>query len=452
MSVLSLLIYQVDARQLTGYCQSHIHEEISLYGFNGLENYLLSQSETDSNGNFVLEYPEDYTGIGYIKISDTTGFYLVLHELDINVNITYTDKILNVDFTNSYENKIFKEYAVQHTQRENALSAWRYLQQLYDHSDLLNKDRNYKKLIDDEIESIKYDDYNYLINLEKATYVSWYLPKRKLLDDMSNSIKISKEDIPKYVEQFREIDLDDLKLIRSGLYQDLLICHFILIEKMNIAFDSILYEMNISIDYIIENLSRNNILLSKTALYLFNMFEKRSLIKSSEYLALAMLSNESCLLDTNVAKRFETYRKMKEGKIAPDFVFNDDIFKNGVPFTSASSLSQINSKYKLIIFGASWCETCTSELSSLMNLYDKMKSKSIEVIFVSLDTEQSQFKKYSSKFPFISYCDYQKWNSRPVMDYLVFATPTIFLLDSKNQIFKRPISIEHVKSIVDSME
>jgi hypothetical protein len=59
------------------------------------------------------------------------------------------------------------------------------------------------------------------------------------------------------------------------------------------------------------------------------------------------------------------------------------------------------------------------------------------------------FKNFASIFPFISFCDYQKWNSGTVKDYYVFGTPTMYLLNEKREILLRPNSVKQMDSWVD---
>jgi thiol-disulfide isomerase/thioredoxin len=112
-------------------------------------------------------------------------------------------------------------------------------------------------------------------------------------------------------------------------------------------------------------------------------------------------------------------------------------------------LSNIESDYILVIFGASWCPQCTGELSQILLLYKKWKALSVEVVFVSLDEDEKLFKSFAGVFPFISLCDYKKWVSPFVKDYHVFATPTIYLLNNKLEILLRPNSVKQVDSWVD---
>lgn len=59
------------------------------------------------------------------------------------------------------------------------------------------------------------------------------------------------------------------------------------------------------------------------------------------------------------------------------------------------------------------------------------------------------FKSFAGVFPFISVCDYKKWESDIVKSYHVFATPTIYLLNNKREILLRPNSVSQIDAWVD---
>lgn len=103
----------------------------------------------------------------------------------------------------------------------------------------------------------------------------------------------------------------------------------------------------------------------------------------------------------------------------------------------------------MVVFGASWCPKCVEELSQIRNFYPKWKVQDVEVVFVSLDDDPQTFKNFAGTFPFISICDYQKWESPAVLAYHVFATPTMYLLDENREILLRPNSVAQMDSWVD---
>lgn len=72
-------------------------------------------------------------------------------------------------------------------------------------------------------------------------------------------------------------------------------------------------------------------------------------------------------------------------------------------------------------------------------------------MYISLDEKKEDFNNFASKFPFLSFCDYKKWNSPVAKQYYVFGTPTMFLLDSKREILLRPNSVQQMDAWVDWM-
>jgi len=71
------------------------------------------------------------------------------------------------------------------------------------------------------------------------------------------------------------------------------------------------------------------------------------------------------------------------------------------------------------------------------------------VIFVSLDEDKQVFKNFAGIFPFISICDYKKWDSPVVKAWHVSGTPTMYLLDNELKILLRPKSVQQIDAWVD---
>jgi thiol-disulfide isomerase/thioredoxin len=141
---------------------------------------------------------------------------------------------------------------------------------------------------------------------------------------------------------------------------------------------------------------------------------------------------------------------MKKGNTAPDILFKGDNFApsyglNNLP----KKLSDFKSKYTVVVFGASWCPTCTQEIPEIAKLYPKWKQNNVEVVFVSLDEDKESYRNFVKDLPFLSTCDFKKWESPIAKDYYVFGTPTMFLLDEKRKILLRPNSVKQMDAWVD---
>jgi len=329
------------------------------------------------------------------------------------------------------------------------MSAWVYLRKIYKQDPLFVSKATPANAIETEIERIKIEDQKFLDGLNSKSYISYYLPIRKLVSSVGTVAQYRTEEIPATIAAFRDLDYTDSRLYKSGLLQDVIDAHFWLIENSGRSLNSVYIEMNKSIDILIENLIEDEAKLNEVGNHLFKLLEKRSLFKASEYLALKLLNKSSCVLESNFENQLESYRAMKIGNTAPDFVFMGDVSAPGYNQMKPHKLSDIEADYTLLVFGASWCPHCPQELAQIKQLYSKWKSQSVEVVFVSLDTDQQIFKSFSTVFPFISICDYKKWESDVVKNYHVFATPTYFLLDYKRNIVLKPSTAEQMDAWVD---
>ncbi len=290
----------------------------------------------------------------------------------------------------------------------------------------------------------------FLENLPQNSFVSYYLPLRKLVSSVSTIAQYRTEEIPATFAAFRKLNYADSRLYKSGLLKEVIESHFWLIENSGRSLDSVYIEMNKSIDILVENFLPDEQKLNEITENLFKLLEKRSLFSASEYLALKLLNEQGCTINNNFTAQLESYRAMKKGNIAPDFNFNKDIIATGYEATrQPQKLSDIKSKYKVVVFGASWCPQCPQELVTISGFYKKWKEKGVEIVFVSLDEDEQLFKNFAGVFPFVSICDYKKWNSPIVQNYYVFATPTIYLLNDKQEILLRPNSVSQLNSWVD---
>ena len=451
--IIALVIFSANAysqNTIKGTFPNLANQQVKLEGFNGFQTYPIDSARTNSDGKFILKYSGDDYGMGYLVSTDKKPFIVVLSAEDIELKGETLSYPTTIQVIKSKENKLFGQYASEHPRREQALSAWEYLEKIYKNDPLFSVQEVPKQAIANEKQRIKAEDSLFLASLVPETYVSWYLPVRKQVSSVSTIAQYRTEEIPAAIALFRSLDYTDKRLHKSGFLQDVIECHFWLIENSGRSLDSVYIEMKISIDRMIEKLFSDEQKLNEITEYLFKYLEKRSLFEASEYLAIKLLNEQSCTINNDFAAQLESYRAMKKGNIAPDFEFRDDCFAPGyAPGKSPQKLSDLRSKYVMVVFGASWCPHCPEELSRIVRLYEKWNSSGVEIVFVSLDEEREVFRSFSGVFPFISVCDYKKWGSPIVKAYNVFATPTFYLLNDKQEILLKPNSVQQIDAWVD---
>ncbi|HEX8577571.1 MAG TPA: TlpA disulfide reductase family protein [Flavobacterium sp.] len=446
--LLFTFVFKGYSQAITGNLSQLVNQELKLEGFNGLKMYLIAKTTLDNKGNFSLKYTKSDIGVGYLTAMDNKPLLVILSGEDIALEGEALSFIETIKITKGAENKAFETYANNHLKREQALSAWIYLEKIYNSDPLFKVQDAPAQAIQKEKQRIKQEDAVFLNNLPKNSYVRWFLPTRKLVSSVSTVAQYRTEEIPATFAAFRNLDYADHRLYKSGLFKDAIDSHFWLLENSSKSLDSVFIEMKISIDAMVKHLVKDNKKLNEATNYLFHLLERQSLFKASEYLALKVLNEKSCTLDTDLAKQLETYRAMKKGNIAPEIVFDKAFFAKSNQ--AVSTLSGFRSKYTLVVFGGSWCPKCKEEFLQISNYYDKWKSKGIEVVFIGLEDDQKSFIDFTANFPFPSYCDLKKWDGKIVTDYYVFATPTMFLLNDKREIALRPISVAQVNAWVNT--
>ena len=263
-------------------------------------------------------------------------------------------------------------------------------------------------------------------------------------------VNTSPKETQSSINIFKNINFSDPQLYSSGLIFSIIERQFWALQKSGLDEATKLRELNASVDIILDSVKKNEKLYNDLVKYLFQYFEKYSLFTASEYIALKALNQKEVNLNSALVNKLESYRKMRVGNMAPNFELVGDILKNGVVLKNTVRLADINAKYKLIIFGGSWCSQCRSEMIQLLPRYNNWRSKGLEVVFISLDTDKKEFENFTAPFPFYSACDYKKWETQAAKDYYVSSSPTIFLLDSDNKIILRPPTVASLDSWIDS--
>ena len=426
---------------------------LKLIGYSGFETYLIDEDITNSKGEFSFKYSSDDFGCAYILNEDNQSYIVILNSTEkliirgSRISNPNTIKILR-----GIENKLFDQYSIEHKKREQTLLIWDNLIKTYSGDSLFIKHNNLIPLMQKEKTRIRSEDSLFLSSLPENSFIEYYLPLRRLITSAYTSVQFKPEMIPQILSTFRQVDHKSKHLYKSGLLKEVIETHFWLIENSGFGRARISNEMKKSVDFLILDLIGDTEKLNLIFKHLFHYFEERSLFDFSDYLAKSLLSSNRNILDVQLLFELEAYVTMQKGKIAPDIKFHGDlILPPGIDEKNMpKSLLDLNHSKKLLFFGSSNCGQCADELKKLTKFYDYVKGSDIEVIFISLDTVKEDFLNTSSTLPFFSFCDYKGNQGQAIIDYHVFASPTIFLLSDDNEILLKPNSIDHLNAWISS--
>lgn len=123
----------------------------------------------------------------------------------------------------------------------------------------------------------------------------------------------------------------------------------------------------------------------------------------------------------------ELYPPTLEGKTLPAFSIPNEAKQI---FTSQQLLS--GHKYTLIDFWASWCGPCRKSIPELKQLYSVYKDKGFNIISISIDKKEADWKKAEKEenLPWPSFLDKQGLSNQ----FYVKAIPNLFLIDESGKV------------------
>jgi peroxiredoxin len=152
----------------------------------------------------------------------------------------------------------------------------------------------------------------------------------------------------------------------------------------------------------------------------------------------------------DIKSNLMSLKKVDIGQKAPDFSMND-------PKGNKISLaSKVGSKLLLVDFWAGWCSPCRQENPNVVKVYREFHSKGFEIIGVSLDQTEAQWKKAiaDDNLTWTHVSDLKYWNNEAARLYSVRSIPANFLLDKDGIIIAKDLRGEElynkVKEVVNS--
>lgn len=400
-----------------------------LSGYEGTAEKELAKTVTDGEGHFTLTYPAGYVGAALLHPKGSGSVIVLLNHENFTMQWENLKDFSTLAFTGSPENDAFAKGIRLNEETEQKLAGLQYLQPLYSNQQVqakwLQSEINAQRLVFD----------SYISSLPNRSYAGEYLTLRKFLGDMQMTQSRYKElsRVQQHEEVFKKIDFSNPALWHSGLLKEILTGYYELLGIYND--EKVITEHCLASNKVwLKSLEKTPAKLQEVAEFCFTLLEKKNLTKASEQIALAMLNSNNCQLSSKQSNLFEQYRKLALGKTAPDIHL-----KKG-------TLKSLNNRYKLVVFGASWCPNCQNDYPSLLGKYKKLKEAyDLEIVYVSIDTDKTAFESYYKEAPFLMYFDGKGWETHGAKDYHVFATPTYFLLDKELKILAKPKTPEEVE-------
>ena len=116
-------------------------------------------------------------------------------------------------------------------------------------------------------------------------------------------------------------------------------------------------------------------------------------------------------------------------------------------------LSSLKGKVLILDFWASWCGPCRFANRQLARIYNKYKSKGLEILSVSLDDEMKDWKKAvtKDKITWMNGIDLSGWDALSAVKWQVDALPSSFLVNKDGDVVAINLEMDELEKKIKEL-
>lgn len=389
-----------------------------LYTLDGSKDMIASR-QTFSGNTVKFKMPNKYIGMMKIYFPDNNkSVQFISENKDVQIKLINSGSTIKEITYQDPANTLMEQ--IQSDQRKNE-SVFQALVQI---KDFYKDNSDFGAALNKEIKRLSGKP---VVDAGKNPFVAYYTTNyNKFL------VENSAEKAPTTDEMVSFITNSNEYLETSSLLRPLLVQYLNSGTNANVKanVDRLLTSVNL------ETL-RGQTVLSEL-IEIFDMYGMEDM--KSQYLTQA--SNLKCTINTRLASTLQSNKNVAIGATFPNYKFVNA--KN----TAATSIHDVKADKKVVVFWSSACSHCEKELPQLLEKYTELKNKNIQIIGLSLDTEQAAYNSRIAAFPWINDSELKGWNSSYSETYNIHATPTYFILDANNKIIAKP---DHVGNVLQNL-
>ncbi|GAB1417452.1 hypothetical protein MASR2M12_02170 [Bacteroidales bacterium] len=427
---------------ISGTIEGYEQKPVSLLLVRGDMRLPVDSARTDKNGNFRLEAKSWYQpGMFELKLQDGFRIPLIYNRQNIRFVSDAPDEEAVIRFIESDENKVWHDYIIAKNRTKALQDVLKPVLQQYPSHEIF-----YRQTV---------DEFNKLQNNLKQKTDSLFSHHSELL-----SARFIRADAPAIAnlgldfEQqradllahfFDQCDFADTTLIASDILSRKMIDFLALHQTPQMNIHEIQAAFIRGLDVIMEKASVENKTYLFVLSYFIDGFARMGLSEITDYLSTLPHLKSDCL-DLPTLMEIEQvagpHRRIITGSAAPVLLPNTI---NGEPF----SLEQLQGKLKILVFWSVSCQHCLKMLPELKMLSAEFPEVRIISFVISNDRPKLDEIIQSEQLYWIHLTDGLMWESPVVQSYMVYGTPTLFLLNEENHIMAKPVSIEETQSLLE---
>lgn len=415
--------------------------KITIHDFYGAENKKIDSVAVKPDGSFTYTFPKSaYNGMYRLRWGKNQLMDIIFNSENVEFKTHNLAVIDSLDFSKSTENQLYFNYLKDRNEHEFRLELLHPLLNMYPKDDpFYSQITKHYDLINNQLtvyieNTIAENPNTFASKLIRADFTT--RPPSNLTEDQHIDFLRT--------HFFDKIDFSDTTLLFSNVIANKMIQYLSLYQDNRLDKDQLQVEFIKAVSVIMAKTQPSPAVYEYVMGYLIQGFDSYGFDKVITYIADNINLDEQCY-DTQrkaeLEKKVESLKKFAVGLKAPDFQ-TKDLAGNAVKLSSAGGT------HTLLVFWATWCPHCNALVNDLKMIYLPDNRHKLEIIAVSLDDSQQDLEKFikDGGYDWINVCDFKKWKGELVQLYDIYATPTMFLLDSDLTILAKPISYSDLKN------
>jgi thiol-disulfide isomerase/thioredoxin len=429
-------------KSISGTIQGYNNKTISLLMIRGDQKLPIDSVTTNSEGHFSINPRWNLIpGMYLLRTAEGNSIRILYNNEEIRLVSGGTDDASVVEFIQSDENKHWYEYFILKNETQYLQDLLKPILQQYPQNELFyNQTREeYNKL------QIKlHEKANEIIESHPETMAARFI-KTDLSPIIDTELSFDQQRIQLKKDFFNETDFSDTLLIQSDILSRKMIDYLSLYQRPNMSMPELQLEFIRGLDAILKLASVENKMYLFVIEYFIEGFYRMGLTGVSDYLSTLPNLNSDCM-DVETLMQIEQivgpYRKIINGTNAPDIVSLDI---KGNPF----DLKKLNNKKIILVFWSMTCPHCLDLLPEL-NQFGK-ENPEVAIVSIIMSPLNNTLKSHidQERLDWIHIADGKGWDSPIIEAYMIFGTPTLFLLDEEKKIQSKPSGMAELKALLD---
>ncbi|MFH0736929.1 MAG: TlpA disulfide reductase family protein [bacterium] len=443
--LLLLCCNSIKAQQINITLNNSSDYKAVLYSVSGDNLTLIDTVKTNNKGKFFIELGKKSpkTGLYRLIFSKNNWLDFIVDGEDIELKSEASAILDNMEVIKSTSNKLFFDFIKLNRDYKTKNELLQLIIARFPQDD------EYYKTTILRLNKLQ-DEYLYFVNSviteDPNKFIAKYI-KSSQLPIVNYQLPIDQQLAYLRTNGLDKVDFNETALINSDVFTNKAIELLTYYRNPQFSKEQLEIEFMTAVDTILNKAKVNNLVYQQLVEYLIKGFRDFGFDAIINYMVdNYVIKDELCLdekLETSLERRIQQSKNFKVGATVPNIIIPDNNGKN-------IELNSLKAEKTLIIFYASWCPHCQTLIPQINELYKTQKNKSFEVLAISIDTSKTDWLKVveGNNLKWLNACDFKGWSGKSVIDYYIYATPSMFLLDKNKKVIGLPLTFNDLKNLL----